>query len=90
MLLVLDRAVFLGSESFGSRDHILLSVLRLPFSSPPTTRRVTVEIFDLTSTRVAPLPMNYNPFIISRRPEYRSSCRTISCHSAVVTEICLC
>jgi hypothetical protein len=26
-------------------------VLRLPFSSPPTTRRVTVEVFDPASTR---------------------------------------
>jgi hypothetical protein len=25
--------------------------LRLPFSSPPTTRRVTVEVFDPASTR---------------------------------------
>jgi hypothetical protein len=33
------------------RDHILLSDLRLPFSSPPTTRRVTVEVFDSASTR---------------------------------------
>jgi hypothetical protein len=29
-----------------------VSHLRLPFSSPPTTRRVTVEVFDPASTRV--------------------------------------
>jgi hypothetical protein len=41
MLLVLASAVFLGSESLGTRDHILLS---------PTTRKVTVEVFDPAST----------------------------------------
>jgi hypothetical protein len=29
--------------------------LRLPFSSPPTTRRVAVEVFDPASTRVTGL-----------------------------------
>jgi hypothetical protein len=47
MLLVLASAVFLGSESLGTWDHILL-----PFSSPPTTRGVTVEVFGPASTRV--------------------------------------
>jgi hypothetical protein len=52
-LLGLASAVFLGSESFGSRDHNLLSqFFRLPFSTPPTTRRFTVEVFDPASTRV--------------------------------------
>jgi hypothetical protein len=32
------------------------SDLRLPFSSPPTTRRVTVEVFDPASKRVCKLP----------------------------------
>jgi hypothetical protein len=41
-----------GSDSLGIRDHILLSPIRdFPFPSPPTTRRVTVEVFDPTSTR---------------------------------------
>jgi hypothetical protein len=35
-----------------SRPYFIVSVLRLPFSSPPTTRRVTVEVFDPASTRV--------------------------------------
>jgi hypothetical protein len=38
-----------------SRLYFTVSVLRLPFSSPPTTRRVTVEVFDPASTRVSPL-----------------------------------
>jgi hypothetical protein len=34
------------------RQYFTVSDLRLPFSSPPTTRRVTVEVFDPASTRV--------------------------------------
>jgi hypothetical protein len=33
------------------RKLFTVSDLRLPFSSPPTTRRVTVEVFDPASTR---------------------------------------
>jgi hypothetical protein len=35
-----------------SRPYFTVSDLRLPFSSPPTTRRVTVEVFDPASTQV--------------------------------------
>jgi hypothetical protein len=67
LLLALASAVVLGSQSRGIRDHILLSQIRdspnlegqvsprnrhwLPFSSPPTTRRATVEVFEPASTR---------------------------------------
>jgi hypothetical protein len=34
-----------------SRPYITVSNLSLPFSSPPTTRRVTVEVSDPASTR---------------------------------------
>jgi hypothetical protein len=53
MLLVLASAVILEFESLGISDHIILSQIRsrLPFSSPPTTRRVTLEVFDPASTR---------------------------------------
>jgi hypothetical protein len=34
-----------------SRPCVTVSDSRLPFSSPPTTRRATVEVFDPTSTR---------------------------------------
>jgi hypothetical protein len=33
------------------RPYFTVSDLRLPFSSPPSTRRVTVEVFDPASTR---------------------------------------
>jgi hypothetical protein len=52
VLLVLASVVIFGSDSLGILDHILLSHIRnVPFSSPPTTRRVTVEVFDPASTR---------------------------------------
>jgi hypothetical protein len=35
-----------------SRPYFTVSDLRLPFSSPPTTRRVTVEVFEPASTRL--------------------------------------
>jgi hypothetical protein len=39
--------------------------LRLPFSSPPTTRRVTVEVFDTASTRVGLVLISVVSFIRS-------------------------
>jgi hypothetical protein len=42
LLLVLASAIIFLSES-----HFTVSVSRLPFSSPPTTRRATVELFYL-------------------------------------------
>jgi hypothetical protein len=51
-LLVLASAGVLGFKSRGTRDHILLSHIRdSPISSPPTTRRASVELFDPASTR---------------------------------------
>jgi hypothetical protein len=43
---------FLVLVPWDLRPHFTVSDLRLPFSSPPTTRRVTVEVFDPASTRV--------------------------------------
>jgi hypothetical protein len=41
-----------------SRPYFSLSVLRIPFSSPPTTSRVTVEVYEPVSTRVTgPSPL---------------------------------
>jgi hypothetical protein len=52
LLLVLASAVIFWSESHGTRPYFTVSDLRLPFSSPPITRRVTVEVFDPAFTRV--------------------------------------
>jgi hypothetical protein len=38
--------------SWDSRPYFTVPDLRLPFSSPPTTRRVTVEVIDPASTLV--------------------------------------
>jgi hypothetical protein len=40
------------------RPYFTVSDLRLPFSSPPRTRRVTVEVFDPASTRVTLVTTN--------------------------------
>jgi hypothetical protein len=39
---------------WGSRPHFTVSDSRLSFSSPPTNRRATVEVFDPASTRDFP------------------------------------
>jgi hypothetical protein len=53
MVLALASAVFLGSESLGTRrPYFTVSDFRLSFSSPPTTRRVTMKVFDPASTPV--------------------------------------
>jgi hypothetical protein len=57
-----------------------VSASRLPFSSPPTTRRVTVEVFDPAFTRECSLYTNSRMnslFITSTLPEYKSPCRTV-------------
>jgi hypothetical protein len=41
------------------RPYFTDSQLRLPYSSPPTTRRVTVEVFDPASTRGCPIPLEF-------------------------------
>jgi hypothetical protein len=38
-----------------SRPYFTVSDLRLPFSPPPTTHRVMVEVFDPASTRSCPI-----------------------------------
>jgi hypothetical protein len=51
--LALASPVIFGSESRRTGGHILLSqIWDSPFRRLPTTRRVTVEVFDPVSTRV--------------------------------------
>jgi hypothetical protein len=70
--------------------------LRLPFSSPPTTRRVTEEVFDPASTRVAPASFGtllYNHF--ARTPQktqllyYWEDVFTVPLHGNGVTRLLL-
>jgi hypothetical protein len=44
-----QRNLSLARVPWDSRPYFTVSDLRLPFSSPPTTRRVTVEVFDPAS-----------------------------------------
>jgi hypothetical protein len=46
-----QRTLSLVRAPWVSRPYLTVSYLRLPFSSPPTTRRVTVEVFDPASTQ---------------------------------------
>jgi hypothetical protein len=63
LLLALASAVILGSESRGTRDHILLSQIRhFLFLSPPTTCRATVDVFDPASKRDTPFHLNLSVF----------------------------
>jgi hypothetical protein len=47
-----QRSHSLVRSPLDSRPYFTVSDLRLPISSPPTTRRVTVEVFDPASTQV--------------------------------------
>jgi hypothetical protein len=54
-----------------SRPYITVSDLRLSFSSPPTTRRVTVEVFEPASTRVEVNLIPSFSHILSARTTHR-------------------
>jgi hypothetical protein len=60
------------------RPYITVSDLRLPFSSPPTTRRVAVELFDPASTQVISYSFYFYPYL------YGSLC-TLAC---LCSDIC--
>jgi hypothetical protein len=70
---------FSSAQSFSRPSPVglvtIFYCLRLPFSSPPTTRRVTVEVFDSASIREL---INYVfSFITSGRTEQRSPSQTV-------------
>jgi hypothetical protein len=60
-----------------TRSYFSVSGLRRPISSPPMTRRITVEVFDPASTRETLQSITCPHFITLRRPEYRSSSQTV-------------
>jgi hypothetical protein len=57
-------------DPLDSRQYFIVSDSRLPFSSPPTTRRAKVEVLDPASTRDYLLPCleNSSGFITFGRP----------------------
>jgi hypothetical protein len=58
-----------------SRPYFTVSDLRLTFSSPPTTPRVTVEVFDPASTREWPAWSSH--YIASEQTQQKTSPPTI-------------
>jgi hypothetical protein len=72
-----QRSLSLVRVPWDSRPYFAVSNLRLPFSSPPTTRRVTVEVFDPASTRGIPMSSRKTLFYNSGRTEERPPPRTV-------------
>jgi hypothetical protein len=67
LLLALASAFILGSESRWTRDHILLfQISWLPFLSPPTTHRATVEVFDHYRSFSTPLKLAVETYTVQR------------------------
>jgi hypothetical protein len=58
-----QRSLSRARVHWDSRPYFTPSNLRLPFSSPPTTRRVTVEVFDPASTRIGWLTKDSTHYI---------------------------
>jgi hypothetical protein len=78
---------FFGPSPWDSRPYFTVSDLRLPFSSPPTTRRVTVEVFDPVSTRVLSL-LNYQSSLYSPITDRTENVSSIIARSLVAGETC--
>jgi hypothetical protein len=53
-----------------SRPYFTFSDSRLPFSSPPTIRRVTVEVFDSASTRETVSRLINSRFVLLKTPRH--------------------
>jgi hypothetical protein len=66
--------------------YFTVSDSRLPFSSPPTTRRATVEVFDPSSTRVSHLLLYI--CLAYRIGDTESNSPAICCHENVCLPCC--
>jgi hypothetical protein len=75
-----QRSLSRARVPWDSRPYFTVSDLRLPFSSPPTTRRVTVEVFYPASTRVALYSSNSLLVTAARRPVLKTRRRKIISH----------
>jgi hypothetical protein len=64
--------------SWDSRPYFTVSDSRLPFSLPPTTRRVTVEVFDPASTRTYSLSQSQSHIATDGQSISKSWCRAPS------------
>jgi hypothetical protein len=59
-----QRNLSLVRVPWDSLPYFTVSDLRLPFSLPPTTRRVTVEVFDPASTRRGEIKREFGSYIL--------------------------
>jgi hypothetical protein len=66
---------FSGQVPWDSRPNFAVSNLRLPFSLPPTTRRVTVKVFDPASTL---LSQSQSHIATDSQSASKSWCRALS------------
>jgi hypothetical protein len=66
-----------------SLPYFTVSDLRLPFSSPPTTRRVTVVVFDPASTQGNSLLTNCRAYNISRMDRTQNTVPLLLCNCCV-------
>jgi hypothetical protein len=62
-----------------SQSYFTISDSRLPFLSPPTTRRATVEVFEPASTRDASCESITYPVIIRCEPETKHTVKRFVC-----------
>jgi hypothetical protein len=66
-----------GPSPLGLATLFYCLIFRLPFSSPPTTRRVTVEVFDPASTRYFPWSKLFAYWIENTFSDSSLSCRKL-------------
>jgi hypothetical protein len=77
---VLFRSLSRVQVPWDMRPYFTVSHLRLLFSSPPTTRRVTVEVLDPASTRVSMTMISCCYFMYPVKDRYKTTqhCSTLS------------
>jgi hypothetical protein len=83
-----QRSHFQVRVPWDSWPHFIVSDLRLPCLSPSKTRRVTVEVFDLASTREyleSELLYDWNLYLLGGRD--MSPCRIVPLFCCDVTEM---
>jgi hypothetical protein len=78
-----QRSHFRVRDRCDTRPYFTVSDFRLHFSSPPATRRVTMEVFDPASTRVAALPASELFFITTLHGQQRK--HSFYCWEGVLT-----
>jgi hypothetical protein len=105
MLLALVSAVFLGPSPLGLETIFYCLRFETSFSSPRTTRRVAVEVFDPASTRVSLLrfliysPLNahvcsrwwviFPPVVLAEYTSKRFTVTPLWCYTCQSSTLCI-